>query len=71
MGETAARTSSRSLPPWLPPVTGSYDPSRVASGGPPAVVIDDASHALFPEQPAAVASAVISFLDDLKLIPPT
>jgi len=34
-------------------------------------VIEDASHALFPEQPAAVASAVIGYLDDLKLIPPT
>jgi pimeloyl-ACP methyl ester carboxylesterase len=34
--------------------------SRVTS-----TVIEDASHALFPEQPAAVASAVISYLRDL------
>jgi hypothetical protein len=33
-------------------------------------VIEDASHAFFPEQPAAVASAVIGYLEDLKLIPP-
>jgi pimeloyl-ACP methyl ester carboxylesterase len=35
--------------------------SRVTS-----TVIEDASHALFPEQPAEVASAVIGYLDDLK-----
>jgi pimeloyl-ACP methyl ester carboxylesterase len=34
--------------------------SRVTS-----TVIEDAGHALFPEQPAAVASAVISYLQDL------
>jgi pimeloyl-ACP methyl ester carboxylesterase len=40
--------------------------SRVTS-----TIIEGASHALFPEQPAAVANAVISYLDDLKLSPPT
>jgi pimeloyl-ACP methyl ester carboxylesterase len=35
--------------------------SRVTSA-----VVDDASHALFPEQPAAVASAVVGYLEDLK-----
>ena len=33
-------------------------------------VIEDASHTLFPEQPAAVAGAVIGYLENLKLIPP-
>jgi hypothetical protein len=32
-------------------------------------VIQDASHALFPEQSAAVASAVIGYLEALKLQP--
>ena len=54
------------LDPWRPPET--RDDLRVELGANRVTVrvIDDAGHALIPEQPAAVAAAVLDWIASFK-----